>query len=121
MSSMHTLLSWIWSPLAGSLTVICLVISWGALISTLFGIVGAIRRRCEWKVIPTYVMICVVGSLGFRAVFWLSDRIAQPDSFSTLLFWGAVLVTGLGGISQGFVLLRETWSTTNSPGDGIIR
>lgn len=110
---MASLLSWIWSPLAGMLTVICLVVSWGALISVLFAIIGVTRRRCGWKVIPIYVAVCIIGSLGFQAVFWISDRIARGDTFSTVLFWGAVFLAGFGALGQGFSLLRETWSTTN--------
>lgn len=110
---MASLVSWIWSPLSGVLSVIFLIISWGALISVVFAVIGAARRRCRWWLIPVYLAVSAVASLLFRSLFWISDHIAQGDVPSTALFWGAVLVAGFGGIGQGLSLLRETWRATN--------
>lgn len=110
---MTYVISWLWSPVAGMMSVISLVVSWGALISVVFAMIGLIRRRCRWTVLPTYLLISLVGTFFFRAVFWISDRIAYGDTVSTVLFWGAVLTTGLGALGQGVGLLRQTWAATN--------
>lgn len=110
---MAHLLSWVWSAVSGALSVFLLVVSWGAFISIPFGIVGALRKRCKWSATLTYVVVCIVGSLAFRGLFWVSDRIAHDDSVSTALFWGAVLLAGLGGVPSFITLLKDNWAATN--------
>lgn len=90
-----------------------LVISWGALISVVFAVIGVIRRRCRWTALPTYLVVSLAGALLFRMVFWISDRVMLDDTASTVLFWGAVIMAGLGALGAGLALLRQAWAATN--------
>ena len=110
---MRTLISWVWSFVAGMLSVISMIVGWGALISTIFAVIGVIRGRCKWSAIPIYLLVCIVASLLFRSLFWVSDQIARPDVVSTALFWTSTVLSGIGGLKYGFQMLKETWSTTN--------
>lgn len=110
---MGTLISWVWSFAAGMLSAISMVVSWGAFISVIFAVIGVIRGRCKWYTIPIYLLVCIVASLLFRSLFWVSDRIARPDVVSTALFWTSTFLAGMGGLKYGFQMLKETWVTTN--------
>jgi len=111
---MALVLSWVWSLIAGFLSVLFLALSCGALISTAFAVIGMLRRRCNWKPALVYLAVSIVTALFFRSLLWVSDSLARNDSVSTALFWGAVLITGLGVPTQGLSLLRETWTATNA-------
>ena len=111
---MDYLISWVASAIGGILTVVALVIGWGAIPATVMAVIGALRRRCKWYAIPIYVSLIPVGSFVFRGVFWVLERVTQPDTVSTALFWGAVTITGLGALfSAGPTLLKEVWQLTN--------
>jgi len=111
---MDYLISWVASAIGGFLSVVFLVIGWGAIAASIMAVVGAIRRRCPWYTIPMYLFFVLIGSFLFRGVFWVLKRVAQPDTLSTTLFWGAVFITGLGALfSAGPALLKEVWHVTN--------
>jgi hypothetical protein len=108
------LISWVASAIGGFLSVVFLVVGWGAIPASVMAVIGAIRRRCKWYAIPIYLLLIPVGSFGFRGVFWVLERVAQPDIVSTALFWGAVFISGLGTLfSAGPTLLKEVWQLTN--------
>jgi len=111
---MDYLISWVASAVGGFLSVVFLVIGWGAIPASIMAVIGAIRRRCPWYVLPMYLLLIPIGTLLFRGVFWVLERVAQPDALSTTLFWGAVFFTGLGALfSAGPTLLKEIWQITN--------
>lgn len=108
------LVSWVASTIAGFLSVVFLVFAWGAIPATIMAVIGAIRRRCKWYAIPMYLLLIPIGSFLYRGVFWVLERVAQPDTLSTTLFWGAVFISGLGTLfSAGPTLLKEVWQVTN--------
>jgi uncharacterized repeat protein (TIGR02543 family) len=108
------LISWVASAIGGFSSVVALVIGWGAIPATIMAVIGVFRRRCKWYAIPIYLSLIPVGSFGFRGVFWVLERVAQPDTVSTALFWGAVFISGLGALfSAGPTLLKEVWQLTN--------
>jgi hypothetical protein len=110
---MAVALSWVWSVAAGMLSTILLLTGWGALAALVVGIVGAARRRCPWYTPLLYVGVALGSSILFHGVFWISDRVIQPDAVSTALFWSAVALTALGAIPAAPGLLREIWLLTN--------
>ena len=111
---MSLLISWVASAIGGFLSVVFLVVGWGAIPASVMAVIGVIRRRCKWYAIPIYLLLIPVGSFGFRGVFWVLERVAQPDTLSTALFWGAVFISGLGALfSAGPTLLKEVWKLTN--------
>jgi hypothetical protein len=115
---MTYLISWLASAFGGFLTVVFLVVGWGAILATVMAVIGVIRRRCAWYSILMYVALIPIGSLLFKGVFWVLARVAQPDTVSTALFWGAVFISGLGALfSAGPKLLKEVWQVTNNPGN----
>ena len=111
---MLNLISWIASAIGGLLSVVALVVTWGAIPASIMAVIGVIRRRCRWFAIPIYLLLIPIGTFLFRGVFWVLERVAQPDTLSTTLFWGAVFITGLGALfSAGPTLLKEVWQVTN--------
>jgi hypothetical protein len=114
---MDYLISWAASTIGGFLSVVFLVIGWGAIPASIMAVIGVIRRRCPWYTIPMYLLLVPIGTFLFRSVFWVLERVAQPDTLSTTLFWGAVLISGLGALfSAGPTLLKEIWQVTNGRG-----
>lgn len=110
---MGSFISWVWSFIAGIVSVILLVVAWGALISVFFAIIGKFRGRCKWSPIFIYLLVSIVASLVFRSIFWVSDRLMKPDTLSTVLFWGSIFIAVLGAIKEVPRLLKETWVATN--------
>jgi hypothetical protein len=111
---MDYLISWAASAIGGILSVVFLVIGWGAIPASIMAVIGAIRRRCRWYAIPIYLLLIPVGTFLFRGVFWVLERVAQPDTVSTTLFWGAVFTTGLGTLFGAEpTLFKEVWQVTN--------
>jgi hypothetical protein len=111
---MDYLISWAASAIGGFLSIVFLVIGWGAVLASVMAVIGAIRRRCRWYTIPIYLLLIPLGSFLFRSVFWVLERVTLPDTVSTTLFWGAVFIAGLGAIfSAGPTLLKEVWQVTN--------
>lgn len=111
---MPNLISWIASAIGGLLSVVALVVTWGAIPATIMACIGVFRRRCRWYAIPTYLALVPIGYFLSRGIFWVLERFAQPDPLSTTLFWGAVLVTGLRALfSEGPTLFKEVWQLTN--------
>jgi hypothetical protein len=110
---MGSLISWAWSFIAGLLSMILLVVAWGSLISVVFAIIGVLRGRSKVTPILIYLLVCVVASLLFRSIFWVSDRLMKPDTLSTALFWGSIFIAVLGAIKEVPRMLKETWQTTN--------
>ena len=96
------------------LSVVFLVIGWGAIPASIMAVIGVIRRRCPWYTILMYLLF---GSCRFVLIsrrIWVLERIAQPDTLSTALFWGAVFISGCGALfSAGPTLLKEVWQVTN--------
>lgn len=111
---MSLLISWVASAIGGILSVVFLVVGWGAIAATVMAVIGVFRRRCKWYAIPMYLLLIPVGSFLFRGVFWVLERVAQSDTLSTTLFWSAVFITGFGALfSAGPTLLKEVWRLTN--------
>ena len=109
-----TLISWIWCPISGFLSIVLLVISWGSVFGILFAIIGFFRKRTPFYTFILYFTVGIVSSFLFRGIFWISDRIATPDGISTLLFWLAVGIFGLAGLTYFPRLLAQLWQSTNS-------
>ena len=106
---MDYLISWAASAIGGSLSVVFLVIGWAAIPASIMAVIGAIRRRCRWYAILIYLLLIPIGSFLFRGVFWVLERVAQPDTVSTTLFWCAVFTTGLGALfGAGPTLLKKS-------------
>jgi hypothetical protein len=119
---MEYLISWLASGIGGFLTVVFLVIGWGAIPAGIMAVVGVIRGRCPWYTIPMYLLLVPIGSFLFHGVFWTLERLAQPDALSTTLFWGAVFISGLGALfSAGPTLLKEIWQVTNGRANDMTR
>jgi len=107
------IISWIWAPLIGFLSIVFLVLAWGGLFGTIFAIIGMVRKRARWWAVPLYFSLSVIFSVLFRAVFWLSDRVMTSDVISTGLVWGTIIITGLGALFEMPKLLKELWKLTN--------
>ena len=99
----------------GFMSVIFLVVAWGGVLATGLAIIGVIRRRCPWYSIFMYAAMIIIGTVLHQAVFCISDYLAQPDTMSTALFWGAVFIGGIGALTQFPKMIGEIWRLTNSP------
>jgi hypothetical protein len=114
---MTYLISWVWSFFAGVLSVSFLLMAWGAIPATVLAIVGVFRGRCPKYAVLIYLALIPVCTLLYRAVFWVSDYLVQPDNISTAIFWSSVLIGGVAAlVKEGPRLMKEVWRLTNSPG-----
>lgn len=110
---MGSWISWLWSFIAGFLSVLLLVFALGALLSIFFAIIGLVRGRCKVASIFIYLLVCVVSSLLFQSIFWVSDRLMKLDVLSTAWFWASVFIAAPGAIKEISRVLKETWGITN--------
>ena len=108
------LVSWLWSPVAGLLSLVFLMMSWAGVVAFFFGLVGVARGRCRWWAGPFYLGLGIIASLLFHGILRLSDWIMQPDWFSTTLFWSAIAIGGLNLPKFGAEYIRDLWRATNS-------
>jgi hypothetical protein len=108
------LISWVWSFFAGVLSVSFLLIAWGAIPATVFAIIGVFRGRCPKYAIFMYAALIPICTFLFKAVFWISDRIMQPDNVSTTIFWSSVFISAVGALFiEAPRLMKEVWRLTN--------
>lgn len=113
---MPYVISWVWSFFAGCLSVAFLLLAWGAIPATVMALIGAIRGRCPKYAIIMYLALIPICTLLFKAVFWVSEHLAQPDHISTTIFWGSALICGFGAlVKEAPRLMREVWQLTNTP------
>lgn len=110
---MAYILSWIWNPFMGLLSLVFLFMAWGAVPATVLAIIGVIRRRCRWWAILMYAVLVPICALLFKGVMWLAPIFSQDDNLSTALFWTPILFGCLGAIGALPKLLREVWRVTN--------
>ncbi len=109
------LVSWMWSFFAGVLATSFLLMAWGAVPATVFAIVGAWRGRCPKYTILMYFVLIPICILLFKAVFWISDYIMQPDIVSTTIFWGTMFIAAIGALFiEAPRLLKQVWRLTNA-------
>jgi hypothetical protein len=114
---MTYLISWVWSFFAGVLSVSFLLMAWGAIPATVLAIIGVFRGRCPKYAILMYLALIPICALLYRAVFWVSDYLAQPDDISTAIFWGSAIIGSIGALfKEAPRLMKEVWRLTNSPG-----
>src|SRR5215468_2498730 len=89
---MAYVISWVWSFFAGVLSVSFLLMAWGAIPATVLAIIGVFRGRCPKYAVLMYLALVPVCTLLFKAVFWVSDYLAQPDNISTAIFWATATI-----------------------------
>jgi hypothetical protein len=113
------LVSWVWSFFAGVLSVAFLLMACGAIPATVLAIIGVFRARCPKYTILIYLALIPICTLLFRAVFWVSEYVAQPDHVSTAIFWGSAIIATIGALfKEAPRLMKEVWRLTNSPNEG---
>lgn len=113
---MTYLISWVWSFFAGVLSVSFLLMAWGAIPATVLAIIGVFRGRCPKYAILMYLVLIPICAFLFKAVFWVSDYLMQPDDISTTIFWGSTIICGIGALyKEAPRLMKEVWRLTNSP------
>jgi hypothetical protein len=109
-------ISWIWSFIAGGLSVGFLLIALGAIAATVLAIIGVFRGRCPKSAIFIYLVLVPICALLYRVVFWVSDYLMQPDTISTAIFWGSAAIACIRALfKEAPRLMKEVWRMTNSP------
>jgi hypothetical protein len=113
---MAYVISWIWSFIAGGLSVGFLLIALGAIAATVLAIIGVFRGRCPKYAIFIYLVLIPICALLYRVVFWVSDYLMQPDTISTAIFWGSAALACIRALfKEAPRLMKEVWRMTNSP------
>ncbi len=111
---MRYVIAWMWSFLAGALSISFLLMAWGAVAATILAIIGAFRGRCPKFIILLYAALVPICGFLFKAVFWISTRIAMPDLMSAMLFWSSTAIAGLSALfGIGPALINNIWLLTN--------
>lgn len=84
------------------------------MIGIIFSLIGAVRKKVPWYTFMIHICLVLILFLLFEVSLTLLEKVAQPDSFSTGLFWSGVLWGGITFIASFPKLLKEVWLSTNT-------
>jgi hypothetical protein len=114
------LISWALSPFLGILAGIGLAMAWGAVFAIPLAILGILRRRCKWWLAPLFFGLGLLFSGIYQGAFWVQGKLPSydphtDDKIMAGLFFGGMVLAGLGALTQVKPFFKEIWARTNSP------
>jgi hypothetical protein len=105
----------------GVLAAVCQVVGWLALFLTVFGLLGAVRRRGRWYIGPLGVLVWIGAAVAFATYRQVADWLGSVSSSDAAPLWAAFVGAYISMGGRLPLWGSEVWKWTNSHGGTVAR